>query len=489
MAVVAPALRAQLSELSELHRRAARVDPNAFLTYVLRSEDVALPLVQSRWHMEWQALASRYPRLILWSHVESGKTSQLSIGRALWELGRNPGLRILVLSNTNDQAMKIATTIGRYIEESVELHAVFPELRRDKTMPWTRNQLYVKRPGKAKDPSVRSLGIHGNILGGRVDLLIVDDILDYENTLTPAQREDLDRWFKATLEGRLTRNARVWMVGNAWHIDDLMHRYAKSPVWHAVRYPVVSASGTPTWPESWPQERIDAKRQVLGSIEFSRQMMCVARSDEQARFKQDWIRRSLDNGNGRRLAYGLQTIPDGYRTYTGVDLGVRERRSTKRQPDLTVMFTIVVHPNGSREVLDVDSGRWAGPEIVSRIIDKHHRYHSIVLVENNAAQDYILQFTRAASAVPVQAFTTGRNKYHMEFGIEGIATEMANGKWIIPNEGGAMHPEVEAWVNDLLYYDPAAHPGDRLMASWFAREGARQVKPKIQFGKLDILSR
>ena len=154
------------------------------------------------------------------------------------------------------------------------------------------------------------------------------------------------------------------------------------------------------------------------------------------------------------------------------------------------MFTIVVHPNGSREILDVCSGRWTGPEIVQRIVDLHYRYQSIVIVENNAAQDFILQFTQAMSAVPVKPFNTGSNKYHPEFGIEGMATEMANGKWIIPNQHGSVHPEVGAWINDILYYDPNAHSGDRLMASWFAREGARTgPPPKIEFKNIDLMRR
>jgi len=64
----------------------------------------------------------------------------------------------------------------------------------------------------------------------------------------------------------------------------------------------------------------------------------------------------------------------------------------------------------------------------------------------------------------VRPFTTGRNKVHPEFGIESLAAEMAAGKWIIPNRDGKMHSEVEALINEMLYYDPKAHTGDRLMS-------------------------
>jgi hypothetical protein len=59
-----------------------------------------------------------------------------------------------------------------------------------------------------------------------------------------------------------------------------------------------------------------------------------------------------------------------------------------------------------------------------------------MVVENNAAQDYIVQFARHSTAIPVFPFTTGRNKAHPEFGIEGLAVEMSNTKWLIPSKGG-----------------------------------------------------
>jgi hypothetical protein len=126
---------------------------------------------------------------------------------------------------------------------------------------------------------------------------------------------------------------------------------------------------------------------------------------------------------------------------------------------------------------------------VAKIIDHHRRFFSICVVENNAAQDFIVQFARGQFAVPIRPFTTGRNKAHPEFGVESIAAEMAGGKWVIPNNEGRCTPEVDAWISEMLYYDPTAHTGDRLMASWFAREGARLGDAKVSGYALDLMSR
>ncbi len=83
------------------------------------------------------------------------------------------------------------------------------------------------------------------------------------------------------------------------------------------------------------------------------------------------------------------------------------------------------------------------------------------------------QADELSRSISAKAFTTGKNKAHPEFGVESLATELANNKWLIPNKGGVLHKELADWVAELLFYDPREHTGDRVMASWFAREGAR----------------
>lgn len=461
----------------------ARNDINAFITAVMKDEATGLPLRQAKLHETWHSLVDKHERLLLWSAIEHGKTTQLSVARALWEVGRDPTTRIAIVSNTHGQAEKIVRSIGRYIEQSADLKRVFPDLQPGDQ--WTSTKLTVRRPFVSKDPTIQAFGVHGNVLGARLDRLILDDILDYENTKTPKQRQDLWDWYHSTLEGRLTSRGKVSVIGTAYHPDDLLHRFARAPGWKAFRYPVLNDDGSPRWPERWPLKRVIDKKERLGPLEFSRQMMCVARDDSEARFKREWLDRCLGRGEGRSMAFGLSMLPPGVKTYTGVDLAVQQHSAA----DLTVLFTIAVHPNGDREVLCVESGRWAGPDIVSRIIDHHRRFFSLCVVENNAAQDFIVQFARGAFAVPIRPFTTGRNKAHPEFGVESIAAEMAGGKWIIPNAQGRCAPEVDAWLSEMLYYDPLGHTGDRLMASWFAREGARLGDLKVSTGNFDLMSR
>lgn len=473
---------AQVKQQLALH---ARTNGAAFNAYVLKDEQTGQPVRMAPMHRLWHRQVERHSRLNIIAHVESAKSQNLSVGRVLYELGRNPNTRVVIVSNTIGQAQKLVKSISGYLERSTELKAVFPDLKPAAAGPWTNTQLTVERKGQPKDPSVQATGVHGSIVGARIDLLILDDVLDYENARTPGRRDDLWDWVHSTLFGRLTADARVISVGNAYHRDDLLHRLERNPLWHTVRFPVLDEQGGSSWPERWPIERISQKREELGPLEFARQMLCQARDDAESRFKREWIDLALERGNGRALQHAIATIPHGCAIYTGVDLAVQQHASA----DLTAFTTIMVHPNGDREIINVESGRLAGPQIVQRIQQLHHRYQGIFFVENNAAQEFILQFIRATSAIPVRPFTTGKNKVHPEFGVESLAAEMAGGKWIIPNNSGRMHPEIDALVNEMLYYDPRAHTGDRLMSLWFAREAARQGNIRAESGYIPTLRR
>jgi hypothetical protein len=211
----------------------------------------------------------------------------------------------------------------------------------------------------------------------------------------------------------------------------------------------------------------------------------MPRDDKTARFKSEWIDVALKRGQGKDLKYGLSAVPHGYRVYTGVDLAVQKHSAA----DWTVLFTIIVHPDGTREVLSCERERLSGPEIIARIFDVHKRFQSICIVENNAAQDFIVQFAMSQGATFIRPYTTGRNKASPEFGVETLATEMAAGKWIIPNKGGRVDPSLDPWLSEMVNYDPTAHTGDCLMASWFATQGSRLGEVRAETGRLDLTSR
>ena len=513
--------QAQLAAAARNARRSvarlAREDCAVFCQFVLRDERTGKRIRLAPMHREWHEKLDSSPRFVLWAHVDSGKTQQIAVGRTLWLLGKNPNRRCVIITKTQELAKKIVRTCKEYLERSVDLREVFPHLQpsKDPSMPWSSTMLTVQRSVVAKEASIQATNLFGNITGSRFEWVVFDDILDDLNTRTPTPRAAAWDWIRSTVFGRLSGDDAVAALGNAWHPEDTLHQMEKEPRFVAARYPVRGSDGKLTWPEHWTEKRVENARQDMGALEFQRALMCQARDDEASRFKREWLEACCARGEGLDLFAnredffaaaragkipGLEVPDDEWDAhekavaalalggdkaakhfpdplarvgfFTGVDLAVQQHASA----DLTALFSIAVLPNGDRVVLAVESGRWTAPEILRRIVDHHVRYGSQCVVENVAAQQYIVQMLQAETSIPVVGFTTGKNKADPSFGFEALAAEFEAKKWIIPSGKGGKHrsKEVDAWIVELVNYEPPPkHTGDRAMAAWFAREGAR----------------
>jgi hypothetical protein len=481
-----------LVETQEVMYRLARTDINLFTELVIRDEQTNRPVKQGAIQRRFHKFADIAQRGILWSHIESSKTMTLGVVRPLHMLGNDPNLRIALVSLSANQSKKPLKAVAQYIEAGLRgenpLREIFPKLQPGKQ--WSEFAITVAREGTIRDPSIQAVGVRGKVLGARLDYVFCDDVLDWENTRTQHSRDEVYNWFQANINSRLTEHGRIIIAGTAWHPDDLMHRLSREDGWHSLRNPVVFPNGKLSWPERWSMDRIK-KAKSLGRAEFARSLMVQARDESDQRFSMEWIKRAIEAGDGRVSPTHLKSLPTGYATFTGVDLGAR----AKKGADPTVLFTIAVHPDGRREVLDAQLGHWTGPEIIARIKDVHRRFFSIVYVENNAAQQFILDFAKGDSAVPVRPFNTSRQKADPHFGIEGMAVEFENGKWIIPSANGQpTNDVVKIWINQMLDFSPSTHTGDALMASWFARQAAmdfagQKAPGVVETGRIGLLKR
>lgn len=489
-----PRARAEARRTEQLRR--ARTDCGALVEYAIPHEKTGRRIRNAPFHWEWHRILDREPFAVIIAAVEHGKTQQIGVGRPLWMIGNDPESRGALISNTSSQAEKLLGAISTHIVENPRIREVFPHLVPSSRQadPWHSTQITVRRETIAKDPTIQALGVGGPVVGSRLDWAILDDVLDFENTRTAEQLTKLLDWFDSTLWTRLTAGAVCWVIGTPWHPSDLLHLLEQRPDWFCARYAAVHnpkaspADWRPRWPESFSVARLLTKQRNMTPHNFGRKFLCTVRHDTTARFQQAWIDRCVANGRGWHLLKHAPKTPGGRSLpcFTGVDLGVGQ----DEQHDLTVLFTIAIDARGRRIVVDIQSGRWTAPEIIRRIGDVQQRYESIVTVESNGAQRFLLQWPGAQRLNIVPFTTTAGNKYDEAYGVESIAVEMRNGQWVIPSgpSGAELAPEVQAWINDLLFYQPAGHTGDRLMGSWFARETARSALTGISV-TMDTTSR
>lgn len=476
------ALSQMARSLDELQVLAARESAAAFVQYAFRHEESDDLLENAPHHDEWHKFLDDNDRAILFAPVEHAKTQHIAVGRVLWALGKNPGARLAVISLTQERhADKIVGQIRRHIETNPRVRKVFPELRQSDDLhdPWGQSRLVVARDTNAKDPSVQGLGIYGPINGSRLDGIVLDDVLNFENTRTAEQISKLVDWLDSEVFTRVTDGGWIHWIGTPWTPLDPMHVVAKRSGWASKRYSAVlnpddpMDQWRPMWPEQFSLNRLKKIYAGTTPLNFARKYLCQVRMDASSRFQQSWIDAACAAGRRMHLTKRHPIGPSGrpLRCYTGVDLGVGQKESN----DLTVLFTLAVEESGRKRVLDIQSGRFTAPEILQRIQGVVSAYGSIVYVEDVAAQNFLLQWA-SSQGLPVRGFTTtAGKKFDEHFGVESIAVEMRNGGWVIPSgdPGSPLAPELEEWIREMLYYSPESHTGDRLMASWFAREAAR----------------
>jgi len=482
--------RAKQSLRAELARR----DVNAFCEYVMEGPD-GKPWVQQDFHKEWQALLPMEgpARVLIGAPRESAKTTQLSIARVLWELGRYPPLRVKIITSTDELASDIVASIADHIVRNPRVREVFPHLLPASRGLWPKagartSRLVVARTIRSKDPSVSGHGILSTGVGGRADLVIFDDVVDYRNAIAqPALRGQVAQSCLEVWINLLGPKGRAVYVATVWHQEDLTMQLKANPQWtvwwRPARDPV---SGELLWPGRWDEEALAAREREIGPRPFARQYLLQPLSDEERTFPEHVLAACKDSGH----IPGQVEVAENWMRYSGVDLA----SSLGQKASYTVMFTLAVDPDSKRRYpLEIIRRRQLFPATIQMIKESYERWrHRMVYVESNAYQQAAAQeLSQQDRSIPVRAYQTGSEKMDPKVGIPSLSAGMANGSWLIPS-GGEAHPTGCdcgwcAWVRELVLH-PGGEHSDCVMAMWLcelaAREGdgtSRFIAPPVGF--------
>lgn len=118
--------------------------------------------------------------------------SWITAAYVIWRLLKNHNERILVVSASKDRADAFSVFVKRLIDEMPLLHFLRPKSgQRDSNIAF---DVGPSEPHQA--PSVRSVGITGQLTGGRASLIVADDVEVPKNSLTHTMREKLSEAVK-----------------------------------------------------------------------------------------------------------------------------------------------------------------------------------------------------------------------------------------------------------------------------------------------------
>jgi len=189
-----------MDAIREMRRRGEKVPLPDFPDFCEKYLGFKLYLHQLQWY---DLLEGRTPRdlhpsqtfeqgdpqfLLVNCPPEHGKTITLSISYAVWRLCKDPNVRILFVSKTQEMAKQIMWAIKNRLT-----HPKYMRLQVDFGPPggswkqeadkWSATEVYfgAERDSGEKDPTMRATGLGGQIYGSRLDLCFVDDAVVLSN--------------------------------------------------------------------------------------------------------------------------------------------------------------------------------------------------------------------------------------------------------------------------------------------------------------------
>jgi hypothetical protein len=467
------------SALHERLIRNCRKDPNQFINYALGYNNKKW-YGQGELHIKWQKALNDFFKVLIVCPREHGKTNQIVIGRAIWEIGTNPNIRAKLVCQSDDIAIKRLSAIVDHILNNPRVKEIFPDLIPAEKQEWSKTKIHVKRDSVGSiDPTLEACGILSSAVGGRADLLIFDDPVDFRNAIQqPALREMVKEvYLNVWMQILEVDGGRVWYVATPWHQADLTHFLLESPdnVYHKIT-DSIDEKFTPIWPQKWTKKRLMDKLTEIGKRAFDRAFRNKALADEDQLFPEYLMEKCYDD----TFKFGKLPAEANQNTtqfFTGVDIAAGK---TRTDGAYSVIFTIAVC-DGKKIPVRVTRGRFTSPMLAQLVVEEIQEYNPVrCFVENNAQQEALIQWiqetSNAVDVTCIEGFFTGMQKRDEALGLPSMAVEFDHQSWRIPNpklhETGC-RCNLCLWVNEMQAY-PLGKYKDLVMSSWFAKEAARK---------------
>tara|TARA_R100001460_G_scaffold3427_4_gene10414 strand:- start:237 stop:1916 length:1680 start_codon:yes stop_codon:yes gene_type:complete len=279
-------------------------------------------------------------RLVIEAFRGVGK-SYITSAFVVHQLLLNPELKVLVVSASKNRSDDFSTFTQRLINDMPVLHHLKPreEQRASKI------SFDVGPAGPSHSPSVKSVGITGQLAGSRADIIVADDIEIPNNSATQMMRDKLGESVKE-FDAILKPDGRIIYLGTPQTemslYEELPNRGYEARIWPA-RYPSESVrgrysgrlapkvadlldrdeeglTGQPTDPKRFTDEDLLERELSYGRSGFSLQFMLDTSLSDADRYPlklNDLIVMPLDNDKapekvlwGRNPQHELKDLPN-----------------------------------------------------------------------------------------------------------------------------------------------------------------------------------
>lgn len=240
--------------LCKQRRKLGAVSPQAFAEIYL-FHNCSAPW--SEMHLQiFQKLSiitkKRKARVAIAAPRGHAKSTIVSLVYVLWCILYQKEYLILIVSNSQPQAISLLKDIKDQLKENPLIISDFPELSEKKPSPWTARKIQVPNGcmvrvyGARQSPRGIRHGKH------RPGLIICDDLENDEQVESEEQREKLQSWFSSALLNTAHSDTNVIVVGTILNHNSLLANLVdsqKKAGWDGKTYRAVEKFSY--YPKSW----------------------------------------------------------------------------------------------------------------------------------------------------------------------------------------------------------------------------------------------
>ena len=288
---------------------------------------------ENNWHhTEWFELAEQYNRLLIEAAREHSKTQIFCFTQPLLEIKANRNIRILIISATYDRSKERTRVLKNHIERNDAYHQLSPSIKiatksGDEHFTVERDHYWLK------EPTVMSTYALAPIAGGRYDIIIVDDLIIFnQNSQTPEARKKMRRWWSDEVLNSATKHGKIWVIGTRQHHDDLYETVKRDSRFRTFTYPAIDERWVQKnesrgiegddrwclWPEMHNYETLMGKKEA-DEESFFRQQQQIAIPETGLVYRRPLVDAAFERG---RLVDGY--VP-GAAQFVGLDPGYGQR--------------------------------------------------------------------------------------------------------------------------------------------------------------------
>lgn len=234
------------------------------------------------------------------------KSTTCTVGDGSWRLLKNPDLRAIIGSDKDDSAIDFSNQMRRIMARNEWVRRLWPDVvwenpRRD-APNWAADGWTLKRDYDDRVPTMSTMSPESGSTGYHYHLVILDDVVTYDNTRTKTQKKHVGNFIKECFNLRrradeiLPTGGRVRHVFTPWTMDDANMQMLEDDevprLWLGIYGEPGKTSGSDEdiiFPQEFTHDSIRRLKKKLRERAPS-QLFCSPRTEETSKFLPQWLR-------------------------------------------------------------------------------------------------------------------------------------------------------------------------------------------------------